>query len=377
MRRTVLYPLHAELRAKFGPFGGWELPLYYSSILEEHTAVRTAVGIFDVSHLGHLEVSGSGAASRLQLLVTQDLSRLEIGRALYTPMLNTQGGILDEMILYRLGPDRIRLVVNAANGDRVLGWLRSRLGPGASIEDLRDRFGTLSVQGPKAAALVGRLAETVFERLEEEPLTQAPRYSVRAGEIAGREVFFARTGYTGEDGFELFVETEDLVEVWKKVLEAGRSDQIRPIGLGARDTLRLEAGLPLGGSDLDDTTTPLEAGLDWTIGWEKGPFVGRDLLERQKKEGISRRLIGFRLKEPGIPRHGYPIVQGDRPVGQVTSGTFLPAGCSGPGSEAQGIGLGYVPPALNHPGVSISVKIHGRLVAAEVVKLPFYRREKS
>lgn len=371
MKRTALYSLHTALHARIGSFGGWELPLYYSSILEEHKAVRTGVGICDVSHLGHLEVSGSGAASRLQLLVTQDLSRLEIGRALYTPMLNTQGGILDEMIFYRLEPmhrlesDRFRLVVNAANGDKVLSWLKERLGAGAvSVQDLRDRFGTLAVQGPKAVALISRLA----------PVPVPPRYSIRTGEIAGRKILFARTGYTGEDGFELFVETEDLGEVWKKVLEAGKEDLIRPVGLGARDTLRLEAGLPLGGSDLDDTTTPLEAGLDWTIGWQKGPFVGREVLERQKKEGISRRLIGFRLKEPGIPRHGYPIVQGDRPVGQVTSGTFLPAGCSGPGSEAQGIGLGYVPPALNHPGVSISVEIHGRLVAAEVVKLPFYRR---
>ncbi|MBI3616479.1 MAG: glycine cleavage system aminomethyltransferase GcvT [Candidatus Omnitrophica bacterium] len=367
MKRTALYPDQAALHAKFGPFGGWELPLFYSSILDEHRAVRTSAGLFDVSHLGHLEVSGPEAQSQLQPLVTQDLTRLEPGRAVYTPMLNPQGGILDEMIFYRPEPDRFRLVVNAANGEKVLSWLKGHFSSSVSIQDLRDQVGTLAVQGPKGVRLVERLAHLTP--------AQAPRYSIRAGQIAGRKVLLARTGYTGEDGFELFVGTQDLILVWNRVLEEGKSDSIQPVGLGARDTLRLEAGLPLGGSDLDETITPLEAGLDWTVAWGKGPFVGREVLERQKREGVSRCLVGFLLKGNGIPRHGYPILSGGREVGRVTSGTFLPAGASGPGTAARAIGMGYVPPTLSNPGTSISIQIHDRPVPAEVVRLPFYRRK--
>ena len=367
LRRTALYSLQAALHAKFGYFGGWDLPIFYSSILDEHQAVRMEAGMFDVSHLGHLEVSGAEAEHQLQPLVTQDLHRLEPGRALYTPMLNPQGGILDEMIFYRLEPGRFRLVVNAANGDKVLSWLKSHFKSGVSVQDLRERFGTLAVQGPRAVGLV--------ERCAKEPLREASRYSIRTGKIAGRKVLFARTGYTGEDGFELFVETQDLETVWNNVLEEGRSDSIQPIGLGARDTLRLEAGLPLGGSDLDETITPLEAGLDWTVAWDKGPFIGREILDRQKREGVSRRLVGFLLKGSGIPRHGYPIFSDGRQMGRVTSGTFLPAGASGSGTAARSIGMGYVPPALAAPGTSVSIEIHGRQVPADLVKLPFYRRK--
>ncbi len=402
LKKTPLHGKQAALQAKFGIFGGWDLPIYYSSILEEHWTVRRKVGLFDVSHLGHLEISGRELISGLQGLVTQDLNRLEAGRAVYTPMLNPQGGILDEMILYRLPleeaapgasahrlpqeeampgasahrlePARIRLVVNAANGDKVLAWLKSCLGPGAAVDDLRERVGTLAVQGPKAVGLVARLAQASLE--------QAPRYSVRAGQIAGCPVLMGRTGYTGEDGFELFVGTEDLGAVWDYLLEEGRPDGIQPIGLGARDTLRLEAGLPLGGSDLDETTTPLEAGLEWTISWDKGPFVGREALERQKREGVRRRLCGFRMKEAGIPRHGYPLFWQGRSAGQVTSGTLIKRAlfdgsvkkCLTPFDLCQAIGLGYLPPEAGRPGTGIEVEIHGRRAAAEVVKLPFYRR---
>ena len=361
LKRTPLYPLHAALHAKLGPFGGWELPIYYTSILQEHHAVRSAVGVFDVSHLGHLEVTGAAAADGLQPLFTQDIARLAPGRAIYSPMLSAQGFILDEMIIYRLAPDRFRLVVNAANGDKILGRLRDRLGSGARVEDLREKFGTLAVQGPKAVDLIDQMAGG--------NLKQALRYSIQPGSIVGCPVFFARTGYTGEDGFELFVPTENLPRVWNGLLEAGKSAGIQPVGLGARDTLRLEAGLPLGGSDLDERTTPLEAGLEWTIAWEKGPFEGREALERQKKEGISRKLIGFRLNGNGIPRHGYPILVNGREVGQVTSGTSL--------AEAGSIGLGYVPPSAAAPGTRISVMVHGREVPAEVVKLPFYKFKKQ
>lgn len=361
LKRTPLYAQHAALHAKFGSFGGWELPIYYTAILQEHRTVRSSVGVFDVSHLGHLEASGPNVERGLQPLFTQDLAKLAPGRAIYSPMLDKQGFIIDEMILYRIASDRFRIVVNASNGDMVFDRLRGRAGEGVGVSDLRERFGTLAVQGPKAVDFVDQTVEGGIKT--------ALRYSVQAGTIFGCRVFFARTGYTGEDGFELFVLTENLPQVWNGLLNAGKSAGIQPIGLGARDTLRLEAGLPLGGSDLDEKTTPLEAGLEWTVSWDKGFFEGREALEQQKKQGIFRKLVGFRLTGNGIPRHGYPILVEGREAGQVTSGTFLP--------ESGAIGMGYVPPAAAVSGTRIAVRIHGREVPGEVVKLPFYKFKKQ
>ena len=334
--------------------------MYYTSILDEHQAVRNRAGIFDVSHLGHLDVSGPDALAQLQLLVTQDLSSLEAGRACYSPMLTPKGAILDEMIIYRLEADRFRFVVNAANGDKVLAWLKSRVNAKTPVEDLRARIGTLALQGPRASEALERVSPGMAGRLQ--------RYAVGQGTVAGRPGWIARTGYTGEDGFEIFFQAEELPLVWEALQEAGKDLGIQPIGLGARDTLRLEAGLPLGGSDLDEKTTPLEAGLDWTVVWQKGPFVGRDALERQRREGVSRRLVGFELREPGVPRPGYPLHRGEEKIGRVTSGTMLA------GNRA--IGLGYVSPSAAKPGTEMQVEIHGRRVKAEIVKLPFYRRKK-
>ncbi|MBI1953556.1 MAG: glycine cleavage system aminomethyltransferase GcvT [Candidatus Omnitrophica bacterium] len=359
LKRTPLFAAHKALSARMSPFGGWELPLYYSSILKEHEAVRTRVGLFDVSHLGHLEVQGSGALSQLQPLVTQDLNLLSAGRACYSPMLTPGGHILDEMILYRLAVDRIRLVVNAANGDKVLEWLTAHLKRPVQVSDLRQSVGTLALQGPKAM-------ETA-RRVSPDPLAAIPRYSVRQADVAGRPTWVARTGYTGEDGLEFFVEAPRLEAVWKTLLAQGADFGIQPIGLGARDTLRLEAGLPLGGSDLDPETTPLEAGLEWTVAWEKGPFTGREALEKQRNEGVRRRLTGFELSGRGIPRHGCPIFCGGNKTGEVTSGTLL-------GERA--IGLGFVEPSAASPGTALEVEIHGRRVPAKVVRLPFYRRKK-
>ncbi len=360
LKRSPLYALHQALGAKMGPFAGWELPLYYTSILDEHQAVRMRAGLFDVSHLGHLEVSGAGCLAPFQLLVTQDLAALDDGAACYTPMLTPRGWIMDEMIIYRLARDRFWLVVNASNGDKVLQWLRSRLA-GFQVEDLRDKVGTLALQGPQAADILARVSAV--------PLKSIGRYHLASAQVLGRGLRVARTGYTGEDGCELFVPAEELPAVWEGLLEAGRPLGLQPIGLGARDTLRLEAGLPLGGSDLDEKTTPLEAALDWTVEWRKGPFTGREALERQKREGVTRRLAGFEMRGPGVPRHGYAIFQGEEKIGQVTSGTVLAGG--------RGIGMGYVPPAAARLGTKISVEIHQRKVDAEVVKLPFYRRTKT
>jgi len=378
MRRTPLHPLHAELGARFASFAAWELPVYYSSILQEHQAVRTAAGLFDVSHLGHLEVSGPSAGAQLQLLVTQDLLALEPGQACYTSMLNSRGWIMDEMIIYRLELERFRLVVNAANGEKVLAWLRTRLHEPARVEDLRESIGTLALQGPKAADVLGKVSSLMLGTMR--------RYTLATAAVAGRKAWVARTGYTGEEGCEIFVPSEELAPVWSALLEAGRPEGIRPAGLGARDTLRLEAGLPLGGADLDEKTTPLEAGLDWTVEWRKGPFVGREALERQRREGVTRRLCGFELRGPGVPRAGYPIYTGSgtfvpgtqeagtkvpdpfSQVGQVTSGTLLEGG--------RAIGLGYVPPVFSKPGTQILVEVHGRKVEAEIVRIPFYRRKR-
>ncbi len=359
MKRTALYSAQAALHAKFGSFGGWELPIYYTAILQEHQAVRAKVGLFDVSHLGHLEVSGPDACTQLQPLVTQDLNRLEVGHACYTPMLNPQGGILDEMIVYRLSAEKFRFVVNAGNADKVLAWIRKHLDPLVRLEDLRERIGTLAMQGPKAI-------ETM-ERVAQESFSQLPRYTLRSGLVADKPAWVARTGYTGEDGFEIFLQTSDLEPVWGRLLEAGKPLGIQPIGLGARDTLRLEAGLPLYGNDLDETTTPLEAGLEWTIVWSKGSFYGKEALERQKREGSSRKLVGFLMRGPGIPRIGYPILQQGRPIGRVTSGTLVP-------SSGQAVGMGYVTPAAAALGTELSISIHGRAVPAQVVRMPFYRR---
>ena len=367
LKRTSLYPLHAELGARFCSFAGWQLPIYYSSILKEHEAVRAAAGLFDVSHLGHLEVTGPDAASQLQLLATQDVIALQPGQAIYTPMLNSKGWIMDEMIYYRLGPETFRVVVNAANGDKILAWLKARLHGGTSVEDLRQKWGTIALQGPKAHAIYGKLSSTALEKL--------PRYHVAANQLAGKPVWIARTGYTGEDGCEIFSTVEDQPHLWKSVLEAGQPEGIQPAGLGARDTLRLEAGLVLGGSDLDEKTTPLEANLDWTIAWTKGPFMGRDALERQKREGVVRKLAGFEMKSAGIPRPGYSIFIGENKVGQVTSGTMLAP--LDQGQTGKAIGMGYVPPQAARPGTKIFIEIHNRKVDAEIVKLPFYRRKKT
>ncbi len=367
LKETPLAKAHRAAGARLGPFAGWNLPLYYTSILKEHEAVRTRVGLFDVSHLGHLEAAGSGAVVHLEPLVTQHLSRLEVGRACYTPMLIPEGYILDEMIIYRLGSERFRLVANAANGDKVLTWLQAHLKGPVQVSDLRQSVGTLALQGPQAVAVMERVCgDPPAADPSRGTVTQMPRYSLRQAQVAGCQVWVARTGYTGEDGFELFVRLDHLEGVWNTLLEDGKEFGIEPVGLGARDTLRLEAGLPLGGSDLDEKTTPLEAGLEWTVAWEKGPFIGREALERQRRQGVRRRLVGFELQGPGIPRHGYPIFFKEKAVGQVTSGTLL---------KTRAIGMGFVEPAHQAPGTPIDVEIHGRKVPAQVVSLPFYRRK--
>ncbi len=358
LRRSPIHATHQALRAKFSTFGGWEMPLYYASIMKEHQAVRTACGLFDVSHLAQLEVAGAAAERFLQQVMTQDFGRLMDGQAAYTPMCNEQGGILDEMIIYRLGPQQYRLVVNAGNADRDLAWLRDHRLTGTEIQDLRETTGILAIQGPKALGLVEGLAGTTLGALG--------YYHCQLGQVCGRPAVIARTGYTGEDGFELMLAGQDLLPVWDAAMAAGRAVGILPAGLGARDTLRLEAGMPLYGHDIDETTTPFEVGIGRTVAFQKPEFIGRAALWRQSQEGLRRRLIGFSMEEPGVPRQGYALQARGQTVGQVTSGTYSP-------TLTRNIGLGYVTAEASAPGTTLSVLIHERPTRATVVTLPFYK----
>jgi len=358
--RTPLHDLHVARGAKMVDFGGWHMPLQYEGILAEHRAVREAVGIFDVSHMGEIDFTGPGALAAVQRLITNDAARLVDGRAMYTCVCYPEGGIVDDCIVYRRGPEDYRIVVNASNIAKDLAYFREQAGQLCDITDRSDEVALIAVQGPRARALVARLAG--------EQLLAVPSFGFAAGELAGVAIVAARTGYTGEDGFELFVPAAGAPAVWEALLAAGAA----PIGLGARDTLRLEARLSLYGNDIDRGTTPLEAGLGWVVKLDKltrgEPFVGAEALAAQKAAGLGRTLVGFKVQDRNIARHGAEVVDaGGAVIGQVTSG--------GPAPTVGGaVGLAYVPVALAAPGTILTISQRGRSFPAEVVKGPFYRR---
>ena len=361
LRRTPLYASHVALGARMVPFGGWEMPVQYSGIIEEHRAVRTRAGLFDVSHMGEVALAGPGAGPLVQRLVTNDLSRRAAGQALYTPMCTPDGGIIDDLLVYRLGDERLMLVLNAANTAEDLAWIRGHAHGDVQISDRSAETALLALQGPRAQA--------ILERLTPAPVGTIRYYWFREGvEVAGRRALVSRTGYTGEDGFEIYLDGRHAVHVWDAILEAGKPAGILPAGLGARDTLRLEAGLLLHGNDMDKSTTPLEVGLGWTVKLDKGDFVGAQALERQKREGLPRRLVGFVLRERAIARHGFPIREDGATIGVVTSGSFGP-------TVGNSIGLGFVPPEHAEPGRRIAVEVRGRAVDGTVTRLPFYKRD--
>lgn len=360
LKRTPLYEAHRAAGARMVAFGGWEMPVQYTGIIEEHRAVRTRAGLFDVSHMGEVELAGPGALPLAQRLVTNDVARLAPGQALYTPMCTPDGGIIDDLLVYRLGEEHLMLVLNAANTEADLAWIRSHAGGDVRVLDRTAEIALLAFQGPRA--------QEVLQRLTPAPLAAIRYYWCRQEvEVAGRTALVSRTGYTGEDGFEIYCAARDAAHLWHAVLEAGHPAGVLPAGLGARDTLRLEAGLLLHGSDMDRTTTPLEAGLGWTVRLQKGEFIGAEALRRQKAAGVSRRLVGFTLEERAIARHGFAILHQGTPVGRVTSGTFGP-------TVEKSIGLGYVPPEYAEPGQRIAVEIRGRAVPGTVATLPFYTR---
>jgi aminomethyltransferase len=356
--RTPLYDAHLRAGARMVEFAGWEMPVQYAGLLEEHAAVRTRVGLFDVSHMGEVVFRGPRALAALQAVFTNDLSQVADGQAQYGCLCRESGGIVDDVVVYRRSAEDLLVCVNAGNRQKDHEWLASHAG-GADVTNESDEWGQLALQGPLAAQLLQRRCDQDLSRIK--------TYRFATGTVAGVPCLVARTGYTGEDGFELFCKAQDAVRLWDALLETGRPEGIQPCGLGCRDSLRLEMAYRLYGSDMDDDATPLEAGLGWVVKLDKGDFIGRDALLRQKAAGLSRKLVGFQLTQAGIARHGYPVVQDGRPVGVVTSGTRSP-------SLGTSIGLAYVPPALAAEGSTFAVDIRGRQVAATVVKTPFYTR---
>lgn len=363
MKQTPLNAVHKALGARMVPFGGWEMPVQYAGVIEEHLAVRERAGLFDVSHMGEIEVRGPQALDLVQLLTTNDASRLVDGQVQYSALCYADGGVVDDVTLYRSGAEHFLFCVNAANVDKDFAWMREvHAGSGldgATLENRSADYAQLALQGPRAAAILAPLTAV--------PLGELGYYHFTRGEVAGIPALVSRTGYTGEDGFELYIPAEAAVELWQRLLAAGAAEGLQPIGLGARDTLRLEKGYALYGHELSAQISPLEAGLGWIVKLDKGEFVGAAALRARQAAGVPRRLVGLLMAERGIPREGYPVFAGERQVGTVTSGTMSP-------SLKNGIALALVETACAVPGGSLEVGIRDRRLRATIVKPPFVKR---
>jgi len=357
LRKTPLNDLHVRAGARVIEFGGWLMPVYYRGIVEEHRKVREKVGMFDLSHMGEIEVSGPDALAFLQRVTTNDVSALDTGRFQYTLLCYPEGGVVDDILVGRMH-DRYLLVVNASNTLKALDWLRSHADEGVEITDTTGETALLAVQGPDAAALLSGLTDV--------PLDGLYYYCFTSGTVAGVDCLISRTGYTGEDGFELFFAVDHAETLWNVLLDAGGKFDIEPVGLGARDTLRLEMGYPLYGHELDQDVDPLEAGLGWVIARNKGDFLGKDAIDKTRAAGPSRKLIGFKLLERGVPRADCRISKDGAAAGHVTSGSLSP-------SLGVGIGLCFVPPELAKPGARFDVVIRGKETPAEAVRPPFVK----
>jgi aminomethyltransferase len=358
---TALLETHRALGARLIEFGGWLMPVQYSGILDEHRAVRERAGLFDLSHMGELFVEGADAGDALAAAVVSDPRTLAVGRAQYSMLTAPDGGVIDDLIIYRLGPQRFLVVANAGNAATVADALFERLRAWKAVLDDRSLATSLvAIQGPLAASVLGPLTTIDLAALR--------YYAIAEGEVAGIPALVARTGYTGEDGFEVFVDWSRGPAVWDALAQAGKAAGVMPAGLGARDTLRLEAGMPLYGNELDRSTNPFEAGLGRVVKLDKGgDFIGRQALERVNREGIDKRLVGLVVTGRGIARHGYPVDAGDRATGVVTSGTQSP-------TLGKAIAMAYVAPGDGEPGTILDVEVREQRVSAEVVPLPFYKR---
>ncbi|HST07660.1 MAG TPA: glycine cleavage system aminomethyltransferase GcvT [Gemmatimonadaceae bacterium] len=357
LKRTPLYDLHVALGAKIVPFAGFEMPVQYpTGITAEHKAVREKAGLFDVSHMGEFIVRGPQAVDFVNYVTTNDVAALQPGQAQYSTILREDGTIVDDCLVYR-ADDRVLMVVNGSNVDKDFAHISRYVGKfDATLDDISDSIALLALQGPDA--------ERILQKHTDVDLSKIKYYEYTTGTVARVEkVYISRTGYTGEDGFELYFPSEHAPQVWKALTASGEAT---PAGLGARDSLRLEMGMALYGNDLDDTTTPLEAALGWLVKMKKGDFVGRDALQKQKEQGLQRKLVGFTTSERSFPRHGYPVFAGGKPSGEVRSGTMSP-------TLGIPIGTAYVPPELAGEGSPLEIEIRGKKIPATVQKLPFYK----
>jgi aminomethyltransferase len=360
IKKIQLNDLHVALGGKMVPFAGFNMPVRYSSDTEEHHTVRQGVGVFDVSHMGEFKVTGPKALDLIQKVTSNDASKLVVGQAQYSCFPNETGGIVDDLIVYKFGEEEYMLVVNASNIDKDWAWINRHNDMGAELENISDSISLFAIQGPKAIEAVQSLTSV--------NLSEIKFYHFTVGDFAGVEdVIISGTGYTGAGGFEIYVKNEDAEKVWNAVFEAGKPYDIKPIGLGARDTLRLEMGYCLYGNDINDETSPIEAGLGWITKFTKD-FINSENLKKQKEEGVSKKLVGFILQEKGIPRGHYPIVNLDgEPIGEVTSGTMTP-------SMGVGIGMGYVKSEYAVPGTEIAITVRNKNLLAKVEKFPLYKK---
>lgn len=362
MKDTPLISKHRELGAKIVEFAGFHMPIEYTGVNDEHMAVRERVGIFDVSHMGEFWIRGPQALNLLQKVSANDASKLKPGKAHYTCLPNGKGGIVDDFLIYQYDDQLYMVVVNAANIEKDWNWFNEQNTFGAELEDASDRMSLMAVQGPYAQA--------TLEKLTDADLASMKPFRFKVGTLAGYDqVIISATGYTGEHGFELYVNNEDAPGIWDQIMQAGKEYGIKPVGLGARDTLRLEAGLCLYGNDIDETTSPLEAGIDFVVKFKDyKDFIDKDYLWKQKQEGVSRKLVGFVMEEKGIPRQHYEIVDAEgNLIGEVTSGTMSPV-------LKQGVGMGYVPVSYAQPGSQIFIRIRKKVLKAKVVQMPVFKK---
>lgn len=373
LKKTPLHGAHQRLGARLVEFGGWDMPVQYTSIVDEHLCVRRAAGIFDICHMGEAWVRGPGAEEFLNATLTNDVRRLTPGQGQYTLMCRETGGVVDDLYAYRLGPEEFLLIINASRIEPDMAWLKERLaaftGAAVDLEDASARTGAVAIQGPRAVEFMGQVfGGSSKGGTAVDEVIGLKKNEVGLWDFEGAPAWVARTGYTGEDGFEVVLGADRVESLWNRILEAGRAAGLQPAGLGARDTLRTEMCYPLYGHELDEDTTPVEAGLGFFVALDKGGFVGREVLVRQKAEGVLKRSVAFRMTDKSAPpRPGYPVWHEGVKVGTVVSGTQSP-------SLNCGIGIAYVPPTMVAPGTRIEVEIRGRRFAAEIMKKPLYRK---
>ena len=364
LKKTPLNEVHKALGGKMVDFGGWEMPVQYKAgVIEEHMATRTRAGLFDVSHMGEIWVEGRDAIPFVNRITTNDVTNLVDGQAHYSALTNQHGGVVDDLLVYRFNEEKLLLVVNAGTTDKDWDWITSHKGEDDDIAltNASASYCQIAIQGPRALVILQKLTETGLEEIK--------YYHFTIGHVDGIESIISRTGYTGEDGFEVYAPADDAVQLWNKMLETGEEDGILPCGLAARNTLRLEAGMSLYGHELGDDISTLEANLGWITKLQKGDFIGRDKIAELKEKGIKRKLVGFEMKEPGIARDGFDVYIGDDKVGIVTSGSPAPY-------LKKNIGYAFVPPEFAKAGQELRIDVRGKRLAAEVVPTPFYKRQK-